>query len=113
MYRGLGVGGVWPCGGGGAVRNQEVAQVFDDIADLLEIKGEMIYRILSYRRAAEGIRSLGRDIREVWKERQLREIPGVGEAIEAKIDELLRTKKLEFFEGLRKEIPPGQIGRAS
>jgi len=91
------------------VRNREVAQIFDDIADLLEIKGEMIYRILSYRRAAEGIRSLGRDIREVWKERQLREIPGVGEAIEAKIDELLRTKKLEFFEGLRKEIPPGLI----
>ncbi|HSB89221.1 MAG TPA: DNA polymerase/3'-5' exonuclease PolX [Anaerolineales bacterium] len=91
------------------MRNRDVAQVFEDIADLLEIKGEVIYRVISYRRAAEGIRSLGRDIHDVWKEAGLREIPGVGEAIEAKIDELLRTGKLEFFQRLRKDIPPGLI----
>lgn len=91
------------------MRNRDVAQVFEDIADLLEIKGEVIYRVLSYRRAAEGIRALGRDIREIWKEGSLREIPGIGEAIEAKIDELLRTRKMAFFERLKKEIPSGLI----
>ena len=86
-----------------------MAQVFEDIADLLEIKGEVIYRVISYRRAAEGIRSLGQDIQDVWKAGELREIPGIGEAIEAKIDELLKTGKMEFFERLRKDIPSGLI----
>ncbi|HET7009245.1 MAG TPA: DNA polymerase/3'-5' exonuclease PolX [Anaerolineales bacterium] len=85
--------------------NREVAEVFEKIADLLEIKGEMIYRILSYRRAAEGIRELGRDIHDVWKEDDLRSIPGVGEAIAAKIDELLAKGKMDFFEKLKKEVP--------
>jgi DNA polymerase (family X) len=85
--------------------NREVAEVFERIADLLEIKGEMIYRILSYRRAAEAILALGRDIHDVWKEGELREIPGVGQAIAAKIDELLSSGKMEFFEGLKGEVP--------
>jgi len=50
--------------------------------------------------------SLGRDVNEVWKEGQLEEIPGVGKAISEKIDELLRTGKLEFLEKLKKEVPP-------
>jgi DNA polymerase (family 10) len=85
--------------------NREVAEVFERIADLLEIKGEMIYRILSYRRAAEAILALGRDIHDVWKEGELREIPGVGQAIAAKIDELLSSGKMEFFEGLKRDVP--------
>jgi DNA polymerase (family 10) len=87
------------------VTNREVAEVFERIADLLEIKGEMIYRILSYRRAGEAIRSLGRDINDVWRDGELREIPGVGEAIAAKIDELLTHGRMDFFEKLKKEVP--------
>jgi DNA polymerase (family 10) len=88
------------------VNNRDVAQVFDEIADLLEIKGEQIYKVLAYRRAAESIQSLGRDINGLWKEGELETIPGVGKAIAAKIDELLGTGKMEFREKLRSEIPP-------
>lgn len=87
------------------MNNRDVAQVFGDIADLLEIKGEQIYKVLAYRRASESIQSLGRDIRGVWKEGALETIPGVGKAIAAKIDELLRTGKLGFYEELKKEVP--------
>jgi DNA polymerase (family 10) len=91
------------------MNNSEVAQVFDDIADLLEIKGEQIYRVLAYRRGAEALKNLGRDINTVWKQGELEEIPGVGKAIAGKIDELLGTGKLEFYEELKKEIPLGLL----
>lgn len=91
------------------MNNSEVAQVFEDIADLLEIKGEQIYRVLAYRRGAEALKNLGRDINTVWKEGDLEQIPGVGKAIAAKIDELLGTGKLAFYEELKQEIPLGLL----
>jgi DNA polymerase (family 10) len=91
------------------VNNREVAEIFQNIADLLEIKGEEIYRVLAYRRASDAVRSLGQSIEAVWKDGHLEEIPGVGKAISEKIDELLRTGDLEFYETLTTEIPPGLI----
>src|SRR5579859_1066417 len=91
------------------MNNQELAQVFDNIADLLEIKGEVIYKILAYRRAAESLRDFGQDATVTWKAGRLRDIPGVGEAIATKIDELLSTGKLGMYERLKAEIPVGLI----
>jgi len=91
------------------VNNREVAAVFDLIADLLEIKGEQVYKVLAYRRAAQEIGNLGRSLQTLWEADELRTIPGVGEAIASKIDELLRTGKLEFAEKLAAEVPPGLV----
>ena len=88
------------------MNNRQLADMFNLIADLVEIKGEVIYVILAYRKAAESLASLPREASEYWKEGKLREIPGVGKAIAEKIDELLSTGKLEFFEKLKKEVPP-------
>jgi DNA polymerase (family 10) len=88
------------------MNNRELAETFILIANLLEIKGEVIYVTLAYRKAAESLMALGRDANEYWKEGKLKEIPGVGKAIAEKIDELLRTGQLEFLENLKKEIPP-------
>ena len=87
------------------MNNRELADVFTLIANLSEIKGEIIYKTLAYRKAAENLAGLGRDVNEYWKEDKLEEIPGVGKAIAEKIDELLRTGKLEFLEKLKKEVP--------
>jgi DNA polymerase (family 10) len=92
-------------GGRDRYTNREVAEVFDRIADLLEIKGEVIYKTLAYRRASESISELGRDINDVWREGKLTDIPGVGKAIAEKIDQLLSTGRLEFFEKLTAEVP--------
>ncbi len=89
--------------------NDEVAGVFEAVADLLEIKGESVYRVISYRRAAESIRAQGRRLEDLQAEKQLKEIPGVGEAIAAKIEELLSTGRLGFFESLTAEVPVGLI----
>ena len=85
--------------------NRELAEIFDTIANLLEIKGEVIYKVLAYRRAAESLENLGREASEYWREGKLTEIPGVGKAIAEKIDELLTTGKLEFFEELTAQVP--------
>jgi DNA polymerase (family 10) len=92
------------------MNNRELAETFTLIADLLEIKGEIIYKTLAYRKAAESLTSLGRDAKEYWKEGKLEDIPGVGKAIAEKIDELLSTGKLGFLEKLEAEIPPGLAG---
>ena len=86
--------------------NNELADRFDAIADLLEIKGEEIYRIRAYRRASEGIRSHTMDARDLQDQGKLDEIPGVGRAIADKIDELLGTGELEFYDRLITEVPP-------
>ncbi len=88
------------------MNNRQLAETFTLIANLSEIKGEVIYVVLAYRKAAESLASLPREASEYWKEGKLREIPGVGRAIAEKIDELLSTGKLEFLENLKKEVPP-------
>lgn len=88
------------------LNNRQLADTFTLIANLSEIKGEIIYKTLAYRKAAENLMSLGREASEYWKEGKLEEIPGVGKAISEKIDELLSTGKLQFIEKLKKEVPP-------
>jgi DNA polymerase (family 10) len=95
------------------MNNRQVADILYDIADMLEIKGEIIYKSIAYRRAADNILNLGRDINDVWREGKLREIPGVGEALSKKLDELLRTGRLEYYEALKEEIPPGVVAMLS
>jgi DNA polymerase (family 10) len=87
------------------LNNRQLADTFTLIANLSEIKGEVIFKTLAYRKAAENLTGLSRDASEYWKEGKLREIPGVGEAIAEKIDELMRTGKLQFLEKLKKEVP--------
>ena len=89
--------------------NQQLADIFRRIADLLEIKGEVIYKILAYRKAADNLENLGSDVSGFWREGKLTEIPGVGKAISEKINELLETGRLEFLDKLENEVPPGLI----
>lgn len=87
------------------MNNQQIARVFETIADLMEIRGDVIYKILAYRRAAESIQELGTDLTLLQEEGSLKEIPGVGEAISEKIKELLSTGSLAFLEKLQEEVP--------
>jgi DNA polymerase (family 10) len=82
-----------------------LANLFDRIAILLEIKGENPFKVNAYRRAAENLRRETRDIVELYKEGKLTEIPGVGKAIAQKITEILENGKLEFYYKLTAEIP--------
>jgi DNA polymerase (family 10) len=91
------------------VTNREVASIFATVADMLEIKGENIHRVLSYRRAAETIADLPRDLNAIHEEGTLTDLPHIGQTLAAKIEELLTTGELAFFNRLADEIPPGVV----
>jgi DNA polymerase (family 10) len=93
-----------------ALTNQQLAAIFSDIADRLEIQGESVFKIRAYRTAAQNILALPRPIADIWKEGGLDEVPGVGPAIHDKIDELMRTGQLAFHDKLKAEVPDGVAG---
>ena len=85
--------------------NKDIADTLTIIADLLQIKAESRFRVLAYRKAAESLLGLGRDVNAVHEEGGLEAIPGVGKAIAEKIAELLDTGELGYFEKLTAEVP--------
>lgn len=87
------------------MKNKEVAELLNDIADVLEIKGELVFKIRAYRKAALVIDSLSEDIEEINKKGKLDDIPGVGKGIEKKIKEFLETGHSNYFEKLKKQTP--------
>lgn len=94
------------------MKNQEIVRIFNDIADLLEIKGENPFRIRAYRRAALNIESLSTDIASTPKD-ELMEIPGIGQDLAGKILEYIQTGKMQAYEDLKKEVPEGLSGLLS
>jgi DNA polymerase (family 10) len=91
------------------MKNQVVADILYQIADLLDIKGEMFFKTRAYRIAAQTIEVLDEDIEVISKENRLQEISGVGEALAKKIKEIVDTGRLVYFEKLKKEIPEGLL----
>jgi DNA polymerase (family X) len=91
------------------VTNREIAEMFASIGDIMDILGENRFKVLAYRRAAENIMSLGQDLRSFWRAGTLQEITGIGPAIAEKIDELLTTGHLEFYERLQDQVPVGVV----
>jgi DNA polymerase (family 10) len=89
------------------VKNKEIAKILYDMGELLELKGENRFKIIAYGKAARAIESLKEDIEEVSKEKRLVSIPGVGTAIAQKIEEYLVTGKIQAYDKLMAETPPG------
>ncbi len=91
------------------VTNADLADIFQRIANLLEIKGEVVFKVRAYQRAAESLRVEGQDVFTLYQEGKLSDIPGVGKAIAEKIEEIYATGKLEFLERLEDEVPPSLL----
>lgn len=90
------------------MKNQEIAKIFNGIADFLEIKDENPFRIRAYRRAALNIEGLSKNIEDL-PEKELLKIPGIGKDLAGKIEEYLKTGKMQIHEELKKEIPEGLL----
>ena len=89
------------------MNNKQIAKVFEDIADFLELKGENPFKIRAYQKVVRSIEHLPVELEQLVREDRLREVPGVGEAINKKITELVTTGKLEYYEKLKAEFPEG------
>ena len=86
------------------MKNAEIAAVFQEIAELLRLRKENIFKIRAYQKVAQSIAQLSVDVEQLVAEDRLGEIPGVGEAIDKKITELVTTGKLGFYERLKAEV---------
>ena len=90
------------------MKNTAIAKVFQDIADLLELKGENAFKVRAYQRAARAIEHYPKEMKIMLDEGEdLQGVPGVGEAIARKTTELVNTGKLGYFENLKAEFPEG------
>jgi len=91
--------------------NTEITKVFEDIAELLKLKKENIFKIRAYQKAARSIEELSVEVEQLVAEDKLGEVPGVGEAITKKITELVTTGRLGFYERLKAEFPEGEVNK--
>lgn len=91
------------------VENADIARVFREIADLLEIEGENQFRIRAYRNAARVVEESAEPIEEVVRHdgHHLAELPGIGKDLAGKIEEVVRTGTLRLLRELEHEAPPG------
>src|SRR5919204_677811 len=87
-------------------RNDELARLFSEMAELLELKGETGFRVRAYDRGARALSGYGADLATL-SERELGAIPGVGKAIAAKVREYLDSGRVAKLDALRAEIPAG------
>ena len=88
------------------MKNREIARIFDNIADILEIKEGNPFKIRAYRKAALNLQGLSQNIEEL-SHPEILEIPGVGEDLASKIEEYLETGAIASYEELKGEIPAG------
>ena len=89
------------------ISKDTIADTLEQIAQLLELKGENVFKIRAYQNAARAVETFAGNLAEAAAEGRLGEIEGVGKAIAEKITELVTTGRLEYFETLKAEFPPG------
>jgi DNA polymerase (family 10) len=92
------------------VQNAEIAAMFDQTADLLEIKGENQFRVRAYRRAARTIEGLPQSVRSLLAaDTDLSRLPGIGKDLAGKIADIVKSGHFQVLDSLKKELP-GQLG---
>jgi DNA polymerase (family 10) len=88
------------------VHNEDIAAVFDEVADLLEIEGDNPFRIRAYRNGARALRELGREVRTLTDQgADLTKLAGIGKNLAAKIHEIIDTGHCSTLDKLRKQLP--------
>ena len=92
--------------------NAQIASVFNNIGDLLELKGEVVFKTRAYKKAARAIEHHPTELSQIFREEGeegLTKVPSVGQAINKKVQELLSTGQLEYYEKLKGEFPEGVV----
>jgi DNA polymerase (family 10) len=90
------------------MKNQQIATIFNEIAELLELKGGNSFRIRAYRRAAQNLDGLAQDV-AMLTEDELMDIPGIGKDLAGKVREYVETGAIAKHEELKKDIPAGVL----
>src|SRR3954470_12653134 len=89
--------------------NATIAALFDELADLYELDGAVVHRVVAYRNAAKTVREAPRSVAALTREGKVTELPGIGRTLEEKIQSLLDTGSIPATEKLRAKYPPGLV----
>src|SRR5207237_1630501 len=92
-----------------AVGNDAIAKVLDEIGDLIELKGENVFRAVTYRAAARAIRDLREPLPKLVQEKRLKEIPKVGPSVGEAIEQIIATGRSKRHDELEAAVPPGLL----
>ena len=92
------------------MNNSQISEIFENIAGLLEMKGEQRFTVVAYQRVARTIGGLSTELEQMVRDgADLKDIPGVGKAIAGKISQLAATGRMDFYERLKSEFPEGVL----
>lgn len=88
---------------------KEISRILEEIATLLELKGENPFRVRAYRNGARALLNMNGDLGRIIREERLEEIEGIGAHLAEKITELFEKGKLPYYEKLKKSVPKGLL----
>ena len=95
--------------GDAVISNAELARIFNEIGDMLEILGEVVYKAVAYRRVADAVERYPDDVAALFRRGEPPKLPGAGPALTAKLAELAETGQLAYYDRLRAQVPDGVI----
>ncbi len=87
--------------------NSAIAEAFDELADLYELDGAVVHRVLAYRTAAKNVRNATVSVAELTRQGRVTSLPGIGRTLEEKIQAMIDTGTIPALQKLRDRIPPG------
>ena len=88
------------------MQNFELARLFYEMATLLEVRNESVFRVRAYQRAAQMLESLTEDIAAVAARDGLQKLPGIGKDLAVRVEEFLHTGRIDQLEAMRRDVPP-------
>ncbi|MGZ6329126.1 MAG: helix-hairpin-helix domain-containing protein, partial [Candidatus Limnocylindrales bacterium] len=89
--------------------NGTLARIFAESGDMMDLKGELVFKGVAYRRAADAIAHSGSEIAQAYRAGDPPHLPGIGKAISDKLAELADTGRLRYYERLRQDVPPSVV----
>nr|MBA3587244.1 DNA polymerase/3'-5' exonuclease PolX [Chloroflexota bacterium] len=94
---------------GTTITNGELARIFNEIGDMLEILGEVVFKAVAYRRVADAVERYPDDVAVLFRRGEPPTLPGAGAALSAKLAELAETGQLAYYDRLRAQVPDGLL----
>jgi DNA polymerase (family 10) len=91
------------------ISNADMARIFNEIADMLEISGELVYKAVAYRRVADAVERWPDDVAHLFQTDDPPKIPGAGPALTTKLAELATTGQLGYHDKMRAQVPTGLL----
>src|SRR3989344_2814966 len=87
--------------------NKDIARMLREVAAAYEVKGENRFKVIAYDNAATSTEHATSELKDLWEDKNLDTIAGLGKSIQSHLDELFKTGRVKHFEAVKKTLPSG------